>query len=450
MLMFRGLLSFGPDGQLQAELAEGWQRDGETGWVFHLRDAVFQSGAPVTAADVAWSIDQVRGEHSTAYVRGPLQGVQSVETPDPRTVRIVMKEPMVTLPLWMANAHMPVIERRSVESGGPPVGAGPYRLVSQERGVALELTAFDKFYKPGLPKMPRIRMVAYADENLRVAALKAGDVDVIEYVPWQSMQEIEANPRLRLDGQVGPFMNLLFNGARGPFKDRRVRLATAYAIRREEIVQAAFFGHGAPLGGLPIPPGTPFYDASLADVWHYDPDKAKSLSAEAGLPNGFSCTLLATAQYGMHKTTAEIVQQHLAGIGIQAKLDLPEWGQRVTLGNRGQYEIAVFGTSADSNDPDGMATALDGELPTSYGRSYAMPTPRIHALFDAGRREFDQAKRRAIYAELQQVALDQAPMVTLAWRLQAYGMSRKVQGFRCLPGALAYNSGLMLETTSIV
>ncbi len=72
-----------------------------------------------------------------------------------------------------------------------PVGGGPYTLTSQERGVGLELAAFPKFYKPGLPKMKRVHFVAYADENLRVAALQAGDVDMIEYVPWQSMDAIE-------------------------------------------------------------------------------------------------------------------------------------------------------------------------------------------------------------------------------------------------------------------
>ena len=449
LLLFRGLLSFAPDGQLRGELADHWERDGETGWVFHLRDAVFQSGAPVTSADVAWTLDQVRGEHSTAYLHGQLQSVTSVATPDPRTVRIVMQEPTVTLPLWMASSQMPVIERRSVENGGAPIGAGPYKLAAQERGVAIELAAFDKFYKPGLPKLPRIRMIVYADENLRMAALRTGDVDIIEYVPWQSMQEVESDPKLRLDGSVGPFMNLLFNGRTGPFKDARVRQATAFAIKREDIVQAAFFGRGAPLGGMPIPPGTAFYDASLADTWHYDPDRAKSLLAEAGMPGGFSCTLLATAQYGMHKITAEVVQQHLAAIGIQAKLDLPEWGQRVTLGNRGQYEFAVFGTSTDNNDPDGMATVIDGQLPQSYGRSADMPTPDIDALFVAGRREFDAAKRHAIYTELQRVALKGAPMVSLAWRTQAYGMSRRVQGFTSLPGPLSYNSGITLETTTL-
>src|SRR5579875_1597979 len=91
LMLYRGLLSFGPDGKLRGELAESWARDGDTGWVFKLRDAVFQSGAPVTAADVAWTLDQVRGEKSTAYLAGQLRGIKSIETPDARTVRIVMQ-----------------------------------------------------------------------------------------------------------------------------------------------------------------------------------------------------------------------------------------------------------------------------------------------------------------------------------------------------------------------
>ncbi len=449
LLIYRGLLSFGPDGQVRAELAESWGRDGDTGWVFKLREAKFQSGAPVTAADVAWTIDQVRGEGSNALMRSQFQGVAAIETPDPRTVRLVMKQPTVTVPLWLASPHMPVIERRSMASGGSPVGAGPYKITAQERGVSIDLDAVDGFYKPGLPRTSVIRMVVYADETLRVAALKAGDVDIIEYVPWQSMDELAKSPQFKLDGTVGPFMNLIFNGRTGPFKDPRIRLATAYAVRREEIVQAVFFGRGAPLTGAPIAPGTEFYDDTLAHGWGYDPDKAKALLKAAGVADGFSCTLLATAQYSMHKTTAEIVQQHLAEIGIQATLSLPEWGQRVALGNKGQYEVSVFGTTTDSNDPDGLASVMDGELSVTYGRSYGIPTPKLHALFAAGRQEFDSAKRRAIYAEAQRLALDEPPMVGLAWREQSYAMAKAVQGFKSLPGALCSNSGIMLEETAL-
>jgi len=449
VLIYRGLVSFDAKGGLRGELAESWQRDGQTGWIFRLRNAVFQNGAPVTAEDVKWTLEQVAAEKSTAYLKAEFQGVRAIETPDPRTVRIVMKQPTATLPLWLASPHMPIIAKGSTDGGAVGVSAGPYTLKAQERGVSLDLAAFDKYYKPGLPKTRAIRMVAYADENLRVTALQAGDVDIIEYVPWQHMQAIETNPRLKLDAANGPFMALNFNGSTGPFKDARLRQATAFAVRRQEIVQAAFFGRGAPLEGLPLAEGSEFYDERFAKVWPYDPGRAKALMAEAGVPNGFSCTLLSTAQYGMHKSTAEIVQQHLGEIGIQVKLNLPDWATRVNLGNKGQYEFCVQGTTADNNDPDGLASLIDGELPPSVSRSYGLRTPRIHELFVAGRAEFDPAKREAIYNELLKLAVEQAPLVGLAWRSQGYGMAKDVQGFQSFPGAMNFYSGLSLEETSI-
>lgn len=449
LLIFRGLTGYGPDGRLRPELASSWEPDGATGWVFKLREAVFQNGQPVTAADVKWTLEQIAADSSTAYLRGEFREVERIETPDPRTVRIVMKRPTVTLPLLLASPHAPIVARGSTDGGALGVGAGPFAIKAQERGVSLDLAAFDKFYKPGLPKLAAIRVVAYADENLRVAALQAGDIDLIEYVPWQHMQAIEADPRLTLDAQNGPYMALGFNGETGPFKDSRLRRAAGHAIRREDIVQAAFFGRGSPLEGLPIPSTSAFYDSQRARGWAYDPDRAKALMAEAGMAKGFSCTLLATAQYGMHKSTAEVVQQHLAEIGIDVTLNLPDWSTRVTLGNKGQYEFCIQGTAAENNDPDGLAALIDGELPPSVARSYGIRTPRIHELFAAGRAEFDPAKRKAIYAELEQVALEQAPTVGLAWRSQGYAMTKTVKGFKALPGALNFFSAYTFEDVSI-
>jgi ABC-type transport system substrate-binding protein len=449
VLIFRGLLSYDKDGKLRGELAEKWERDGDTGWVFHLRDAVFQNGAPVTSDDVKWTIAQIADEKSTAYLKSEFQTVQQVETPDPRTVRIITKQPTATLPLWFASFHVPIIAKGSTEGGGTPVGAGPYVLKGQERGVSLDLVAFDKFYKPGLPKMKNLRVIVYADENLRAAALQAGDVDVIEYVPWQSMQAIGADPRLKLDTTDGPFMFIQFNGKAGPFGDPRVRQAIGHAIRRDEIVKTAFFGRGAVLEGMPIPSESEFYDAAKEKFWNYDLDKAKALLKEAGHADGFSCTMLSTAQYSMHKTTAEVCQQHLAEIGIQVQLNLPDWPTRVSLGNKGQYELAIQGSSGDSNDPDALAQVIDGELVASYARSFAMPTPKLHELLAAGRAEFDPAKRRAIYDQVQTVALEEAPIVSLCWRSQGYGMAKDMSGFHNLPGALTFYSGITLEETSI-
>ncbi len=74
------------------------------------------------------------------------------------------------------------------------MGCGAFRLDAQERGTSLELVAFDRYFRTGLPKVDRLRFVVYADENLRFAALKSGDMDMIEYVPWQSMAAVESDP----------------------------------------------------------------------------------------------------------------------------------------------------------------------------------------------------------------------------------------------------------------
>lgn len=444
LMIYRGLTSYGQDGALRGELAESWGRIGATGWEFRLRDAQFQNGEKVTSADVKWTIEQIAAERSTAYFRAEMQGVERVETPDDRTVRIIMRAPVATLPIWMASYHLPIISRNSPR--GSFVGAGPFRIAAQERGVSIELERFANFHRAGQPKLRRIRAVAYADENLRVAALRSGDVDLIEYVPWQAMDAIVADPALSLDTVDGAFMFLLFNGTRPPFNDARVRRAVAHAIKRDELVRAAFFGRGSALQQLPVPASSPFYNPEFREGWRYDADLSRRLLAEAGHPNGFACSLLSTAQYGMHKDTAEVVQQHLAAVGIRAELNLPDWATRVTAGNRGQYDIAVQGTAADSNDPDGLANFIDGSLSPAYVRSHGLRIDRITELLAAGRAEYDDAKRRDIYREMERVAIEQVPLVGLTWRSQGYAMRRRITGFRNMPGALTFYSGLTFET----
>lgn len=447
LAIFRGLLSYDAKGALRGELAESWSNEGTSAWVFKLRDAVFQNGEKVTSTDVKWTIEQVADAKSTAYLRAEMQGVEKVETPDAKTVRFVMKQPNATLPYWMASYHLPIISQKTGTQ--QPSGAGPFMIKAQERGVSIELEPFAKYYKPGLPKLKGIRAIAYADENLRVAALQAGDVDLIEYVPWQSMDAIGKDAKLKLDTVDGPFMYLVFNAAKPPFNDPRVRKAVAHAIKRDEIVKAAFFGRGSPLAHLPIAEASPFFNPDLKEAWKYDPALAKKLLAEAGHPNGFQCGLLSTAQYGMHKDTAEIVQQNLAAIGINVEMNLPDWSTRVATGNKGQYDLAVMGTATDSNDPDALANLMDDSLSASYVRSFGLKAPKIAELLKAGRAEFDLAKRKAIYKELESVAINEAPIVGLAWRSQGYATQKDVAGFKNLPGALTFHSGITLEETSV-
>jgi peptide/nickel transport system substrate-binding protein len=443
--IYRGLLSYAADGSLQGELASSWSHDETGAWVFKLRDASFSNGEKVTSADVKWTLEQVAAPASTAQLRGEMQGISSIETPDDRTVRIVTKTPAVTLGEWLASSSMPIIFHGSDPK--EPIGVGPYTLAAQERGAFVELAANPHYYKPGLPKLKKLRFVAYPDDNLRVAALQAGDVDMIEYVPWQSMADMGRDPKLRLIEHDGPFMYLTFNATRPPFNDARVRLAAALGVKRDDIIAAAFYGRGSALGHLPIPEASAFYNPELKDAWSYQPDRARKLLADAGHADGFDCTLLATAQYGMHKDTAALVQQHLAGIGIRATLALPDWPTRVRLGNQGQFDLAVMGTGPDTNDPDGLASVIDGSLSPSFVRSYGLKTPGLTALLAEGRAEFDPARRKDIYRRMETEAMTEVPIAGLTWRSQAYATARDVQGFSNLPGMLTFMSGNTIETT---
>ena len=442
----RGLLSYAPDGSLRGELAEAWEAD-RTSWTFRLRDAWFHNGEKVTSADVKYTIEQIASERSTAYLRANLQQITAIETPDDKTVRLRTAQPIATMQYWLALPQAPIINR-GTGAGPEAVGCGPFRMEENERGVAVRFVPAAKFYRPGLPKLQRLNMTVYADENARVAALQTGDVDLIEYVPWQSIDMLDATPAVKLDKTFGPFMYLIFNGRAGtPLADPRVRRAIAFAVQREDVRKAAFFGHASAVGGLPLPEDSPFFNAELANGWTYDPARARQLMAEAGHGAGFSCSLVSNVTNRMHQSTAEVVQQNLAAIGIQTQLSLPDWAGFVQRAMRGQYDIAVGGTTSDSQDVDGFASVIDGSLSPASGRSANMPTPELTKLFAEGRAEFDLAKRRAIYDQVQRILLEQAPVVFLVKRTQAYAMRRNVQGFRNLPEQLTFHSGYTLEET---
>jgi peptide/nickel transport system substrate-binding protein len=449
MLVGRRLTGFDEKGELRGELAREFGRDPDGAWVFRLDPrAVFHNGERVTAEDVKWTIEQVAGERSTAYYRAQMQEIARIETPDAQTVRLVMKEPIATVPLWFANYNMPIVWRGTRDMNNP-MGCGPYRIGAQERGSWIELQASPNYWVPGLPRTRTIRMTLVADEALRLAALQSGDVDMIEFVPWTGMAALEADPRFTLDSTMGPFMDILFNGTRPPFDNPLVRRAVAHAVRRDDIVRVAFSGRGKPLEGMPVVEGTPWWDAELSRGHNYDPERARALLSQAGFANGLSTTLLTTGAFNMHKDSAEVAQQYLAAIGIRAELRVVDWSTRVSLGVRGQYDLAVHGVSADFNDPDGLTVVLDTSLSATHGRSFGVRAPGTTEMLRRGRAELDHMRRVEIYRDMQRAAIEEVPLVGLAWREQGYARDKRVTGFGILPGALSLTSGQNLEFTAV-
>ncbi len=437
MMTQRTLTTYTPDGKIVPCLAASWSQPTPTQFVFHLRpDAKFHNGDAVTADDVLYGFNEILKPQSTAFMKPDFQVIDSVKALDPTTVQFNLKNPSATFLDLVSQPNAPVVSAKSAGADPQePIGAGPYRITSRERGYSISMERFPQYFEAGKPHFPAVKAIVYADENARVAALQAGDADIIELVPWQSVAMLKKDPHIKLYSQVGGFMYLQFNFTQGLFTNPKLRQAMAYAVNRQAIVESVFYGQGSVLDTLPILEG-PLFHPDAADRWSHDPDRAKHLIAEAGYPNGFSTKILALTAPAMHLRTAELVQQDLAKIGVQSDLVTADYGRRTAMGDRGQYEFAVYGAGGFFNDPDGI-TSMIGTGPASYLRSYGFSSKKIDDLLRAGREELDPAKRAATYAMLQHVAMEEVPIVGLNWRQQIFGVRSDLQGFQIYDGFLS-------------
>jgi peptide/nickel transport system substrate-binding protein len=448
LMIHRGLTSFDPQGMLQPELAESWSQPNDHEFIFQLRKAKFHNGDDVTAADVQYSLNQIIRNDPTAFLKGSFAVVSSVDVLDPQRVRIVLSQPVATFLELLGSVFVPIISAKSADvSPEDPIGCGPFTIASRSRGEAIVVRRFPQYYKPGLPKVETIRCIYYADENLRAAAVASGSADVIEQVPWQSITGLDKNPAVRCETDTGGYYYLLFNFKSGRFTDPRLRQAAGFAVDREAIMQAAFYGHGKPLYGLPIPDGPAFSGAMAGDPFNFDLKKAKQLMAAAGYPNGFTINMMIDSTVTAFQRAGEVVQQNLMALGIQINIQLADYARVTTSGSHGEYEMRLYGNTGFYNDPDAISPMLIG--PPSYLRSYGYSSPRVEGLLEAGRTELDSARRRVIYADLQKACGEEAPLVGLSWRAQGFAMKSTVKGFRNMPHFLSTYSPIQMETISL-
>lgn len=454
LLIYRGLINYGKDGKLVPELAESYEvaPDNKT-YTFKLRKAKFHNGDAVTAEDVKFSFERILDEKTGATFRKQMSVIDQVEAVDAGTVKITLKQPTAPFLHYLALPESAIVSKKwSTEKEGKlsqnPMGAGPYVFKDWKKGQNITLEKFGEFYKTGLPKTASYKFTFFADENARVTALRGGDSDLIEYVPWKDSGAVKGDANLQLISTQGPFMGLIMNSNSKVFSDPRVRQAVGYAIDRQAVIDTAFNGRGYPIWGMAMPQTSVAYDAKFDNYFKLDQAKAKALLAEAGYPNGFKARLLATSQYAFHQQTAVVVKAELAKIGIDLELDLPDWAARGQKNLKGDYDMLVVGTAGDITDPDFVSDYYESG-PVRLNNSPGFADAKVDELLKAGRSELSDAKRKAIYGELQQRVLDQSPLVFLMWREQSYAAKKGVAGFQNLPGFLSFQSGITLEETTL-
>jgi len=431
------LLQYDLSGSLIGILAESWELENETTWVFKLRDVKFSDGTPIIADDVRWSIE-FAGRTESALPEATAFAQLKTEVVDDKTIKIVTDRPNPSVPHLMAHQYFFILHRDSDTEADRVLGAGPFVLESYERGVNAVFVRNPNYYRPGYPLADRFEVIAYLDENLRASALLAGDVDIIEFVPWGAAASVAATPGMAIEQQgEGSLLTLAMNG-QGPLGNVHLRKAVANAIRRQEIVDTVFFGNGAPMNGTPRMRGSAYYWAEHDNFYRNDPDLVRSLLQEGGAAEGLELTLGAAGELGFYRESAVLIQNHLQDYGIKVNLQLTDLPTMQENQRRGAGDMFIGGGGATTLDPMIVTRGrLDPSGPSVLGRSLNFTVDGLAALIEQAERETNEEKRRQLVYDIDQLVLDNGAFCGLVYRPTIFGRRQELEGFRLWPWMLS-------------
>ena len=433
--VLEGLTFFDDDLNLVPVLAESWEQseDGLT-WTFTLREGVMYSdGSAMTAEDVAWNYNRLTDPETGAGNAGNAGGAGAEWVAvDDTTVQVTTSEPIGILPQLLGlNKSTGIMSPASVEDDGTvvvPIGTGPFMISEVEGTTRILLEKNPNYWQEGLPYLDAVEITPIPDDTVRETALLGGEVDWVLAIAPQSYDAlVESEEIVVATAPQLSYDYMGFNLTREPFDDVRVRQAIAYAINREELCAAGFFGLCEPVQG-PVGTGSPWY----FDYTPYDQDldAARELLAEAGYADGFEMELLPTTQYGETVRAAQVLQQQLAEIGIDASINAPEWSEWLELEGNFMYDVYICNWNGliDADAYYYLQHTTDKVFNfTGYSNA------EFDALMEAGRATSDFDERYEIYERANQVLVDDAPYVYMYNKQEIRAYSADVMGFTVRP-----------------
>ena len=356
--IFDPLIELDPSERPVPGLAESWEMTDDRTFVFHLRHGVkFHNGREMVADDVVFSVERLINPGKGAASRfGEFPGLVA-EAIDQYTVKMTLPAPNAGFILELAAEGSAILPREAVEASGGDlnnptaenmIGTGPFKFDRYVPNTELSLVRNEEYWREGQPYLDGLLFKYITDESARLAALRAGDIDLAVLRETASSKIVRADSNLVLIERSGTDRALMFlNTQREPFDDMKVRQAMSCALDRQAIIDTVLLGEGAPTP--PLPPGDPMaVPVEELTCYTQDIEKSKALLAEAGLPNGFSFKIMATPQYPVTIQFATVVKDQLPKVGINAEIETVEWGNVIT-------RLFAVGRSGDEEATRGAA-----------------------------------------------------------------------------------------------
>ncbi len=445
-VIFPGLVR--PDEQLRPspDLATSWtvSEDGKV-YTFALRHGVkWHDGAPFTSRDVQYTFEQIRDPRAGGFLWSDYTAIDHVEAPDSFTVRFVLKTPFAAfLTLLGYNSGIipehafggkPIADNTAFNRG-KPIGTGPFRVVDAVPGSSLTLQANPDYYG-SRPKLSEIIFKLVPDANAQIAALRAGELDLVTLEP-ASLPGIRDVGGIAIRQATIPQHYFVgFNQRLPMFKPALVRRALDLAVNRKAIIDGVLKGAAdLPVGTIPVALGEWFAD-SLPRA-PTDTAEALRLLGQAGwtraagglLRNAkgepFRFTIRVDKGNPSREQSALALQQDWKAIGMEVSIETVEFAALVRDDLQpGKFDaILIWWTTPP--DPDQYSYYVTGQINNNVAYSNRL----VDSLLAAGRGETDLARRRGIYHAFQAAERDDPPVLVLYYPREIQAMTTRLQGF---------------------
>ncbi len=326
-LAYASLTEIDEDGNAAPGLAESWDYNDEgTAVTFHLRDGlVFQDGEPLDAEAVKLYIERAKTQENSALF-GDLTSIESVTADSETDVTVHLNQVDHQIPLLLgkrtAQITSPVAAEDPEKLDQWPVGAGPFTVTEYVPESHIYFEKNEDYWDADNIHIDRLELSTAPDPSTLVASIETGVYDfAYGLAPAQYQTAIDAGLDVS-DHPVYSASNISLNINKAPFNDPAVVEAVRYAINRDEFVEKVTFGLGYATT-QPFPEGYVAYDDESADLWPYDPEKAKQILADAGYADG---DIVVDFVVSADAVANEIIQSQLAAIGITANITVaPDW-----------------------------------------------------------------------------------------------------------------------------
>lgn len=458
--VFESLVSMDAKMRLQPELAESWRAVDETTWEFKLRKGVkFHDGTEFTAQDFVYTVCRIPNvANSPSSFTVYTKGIAGIEAPDPHTLVIKTGKPYPLLPVELstfgiisakaAGGEAVTFDKagckaeswpttQAFNDGSLMIGTGPFKHKSYTKGDRQVLERNPDYWGPQ-PAWDTVVFRPITSDGPRVAALLAGDVDMIESPPVQDIERLKSAPNVSLARAQSNRVIYLALGVqdtpptitgtdgKNPLKDPKVRKALSLAVDRDAIVKRIMMGVAEPANQY-LPAG--FYGNNPEVTVATDANKAKQLLAEAGYPKGFQLTLgTPNDRYINDDKVAQAVAQMFTRIGVQTQVDATTANVFFSKRNKQEYSVFLAGWGADSGEMSSPLKALiatpikeKGYGTTNY-TSYS--DPELDGMLDTALATVDDAKREKLLQAAVKRAMDADIIIPLHYEVTVWAMKK--------------------------